>query len=69
MDSKNSEKEKIASIIRSLEVLVRKMADSREEISENEMSKAFSTLNDIEVELQRISGQVAKLKFEIEGDN
>ena len=69
MDSKNSEKEKIASIIRSLEVLVRKMADSREEISENEISKAFSTLNDIEGELQMISGQVAKLKFEIEGDN
>lgn len=69
MNSKNFEKEKIALIIRSLEVVVKKMADAREEISENEISKAFSTLNDIEVELQMISGQVAKLKFEIEGDN
>ena len=66
MNSNNSEKENIASIIRSLEVVVKKMADSREEISENELSKAFTTLNDIEVELQRVAGQVAKLKFNIE---
>ena len=65
MNSNNSEKEKIDSIIRSLEVVVKKMADAREEISENELSKAFTTLNDIEVELKRVAGQVAKLKFNI----
>ena len=69
MEFKNSLNEEIATIISELETVVKKMANSREEISENEMPKAFSTLNDIEVELQRISGKVARLKFKIEADS
>ena len=61
-----NEKTEIASIIQSLEGVLKKMADSREEISNNELPKASSTLNDIDIELQRISGQVAQLKFDIE---
>ena len=61
-----NEKTEIASIIQSLEGVLKKMADSREEISDNELPKALSTLNDIDIELQRISGQVAQLKFDIE---
>ena len=42
------------------------MADSRVEISDDNISKAYTTLNDIEIELQRIAGKVAGLKFKIE---
>ena len=63
-----NEKTEIASIIQALEVVLKKMADSREEISDNKFPKALLTLNDIDIELQRISGQVAQLKFDIEKD-
>lgn len=59
-------KTEIESIIQALVDITKKMADSREEISDNEFPKAFSTLNDIDIELQRISGQVARLKLNIE---
>ena len=65
-EQNNSAKEEIASIIQKLEDVVKKMADSREEISDNNISKAYTTLNDIEIELQRIAGKVAGLKFKIE---
>tara|TARA_B100001750_G_C15486940_1_gene588840 strand:+ start:747 stop:956 length:210 start_codon:yes stop_codon:yes gene_type:complete len=65
-EQNNSAKEEIASIIQKLEDVVKKMADSREEISDDNISKAYTTLNDIEIELQRIAGKVAGLKFKIE---
>ena len=65
-EQNNSAKEEIASKIQKLEDVVKKMADSREEISDDNISKAYTTLNDIEIELQRIAGKVAGLKFKIE---
>ena len=65
-EQNNSAKEEIGSIIQKLEDVVKKMADSREEISDDNISKAYTTLNDIEIELQRIAGKVAGLKFKIE---
>jgi len=63
-----NEKTEIAVIIQALEVVLKKMADSREEMSDNKLPKALLILNDIDIELQRISGQVARLKFDIEKD-
>tara|TARA_Y100000590_G_C15359646_1_gene878414 strand:+ start:326 stop:535 length:210 start_codon:yes stop_codon:yes gene_type:complete len=65
-EQNDSAKDEIASIIQKLEDVVRKMADSREEISDDNISRAYRTLNDIEIELQKIAGKVAGLKFKIE---
>ena len=62
MDYKNH----IETVIKNLEALVKKMADSREEIAENRIEKASESLNYIEVELQRLAGEVALLRFQIE---
>ena len=50
-EQNNSAKEEIASIIQKLEDVVKKMADSREEISDDNISKAYTTLNDIDLKL------------------
>ena len=42
------------------------MADSREEIAENRIEKASESLNYIEAELQKLAGEVAQLKLQIE---
>ncbi|MBB37840.1 MAG: hypothetical protein CL515_05015 [Actinobacteria bacterium] len=62
MDYKNH----IETVIKNLEALVKKMADSREEIAENHIEKASESLNYIEVELQKLAGEVARLRFQIE---
>ena len=62
MDYKNH----IETVIKNLEALVKKMADSREEIAENHIEKASESLNYIEVELQRLAGELALLRFQIE---
>ena len=62
MDYKNH----IETVIKNLEALVKKMADSREEIAENRIEKASESLNYIEVELQKLAGEVALLRFQIE---
>ncbi len=59
-------KENIETAIKTLEALVKKMADSREEIAENRIEKASESLNYIEAELQKLAGEVAQLKFKIE---
>ena len=59
-------KENIETSIKTLEALVKKMADSREEIAENRIEKDSESLNSIEVELQKLAGEVAQLKFQIE---
>ena len=59
-------KENIETSIKTLEALVKKLADSREEIAENRIEKASESLNYIEVELQRLAGEVALLRFQIE---
>ena len=59
-------KENIETAIKTLEALVKKMADSREEIAENRIEKGSESLNYIEAELQKLAGEVAQLKFQIE---
>ena len=45
-------KENIETSIKTLEALVKKLADSREEIAENRIEKASESLNYIEVEFR-----------------
>ena len=45
--------------------LVKSLANSREYISENELSRANTKLSEIEIELQSLAGRVAYIKSSI----
>ena len=55
----------IESLIFDLDTLVKSLANSREYISENELSRANANLSEIEIELQSIAGRVAYIKSSI----
>ena len=48
-----------------LDILVKSLANSREYISENELSRASGKLSEIEIELQSLAGRVAYIKSSI----
>ena len=55
----------IESLMFDLVTLVKSLANSREYISENELSRANSKLSEIEIELQSLAGRVAYIKSSI----
>ena len=55
----------IESLMFDLDTLVKSLANSREYISENELSRANANLSEIEIELQSIAGRVAYIKSSI----
>ncbi len=52
----------IESLMFDLDTLVKSLANSREYISENELSRANTKLSEIEIELQSLAGRVAYIK-------
>ena len=48
-----------------LDTLVKSLANSREYIAQNEISRANSKLSEIEIELQTLAGRVAYIKSSI----
>ena len=52
----------IESLMFDLDTLVKSLANSREYISENELSRANAKLSEIEIELQSLAGRVAYIK-------
>ena len=55
----------IESLMFDLDTLVKSLANSREYISENELSRAKTKLSEIEIELQSLAGRVAYIKSSI----
>jgi len=55
----------IESLMFDLDTLVKSLANSREYISENELSRANAKLSEIEIELQSLAGRVAYIKSSI----
>ena len=55
----------IESLMFDLDTLVKSMANSREYISEKELSRASGKLSEIEIELQSLAGRVAYIKSSI----
>ena len=55
----------IESLMFELDTLVKSLANSREYISENELSRANAKLSEIEIELQSLAGRVAYIKSSI----
>ena len=55
----------IESLMFDLDTLVKSLANSREYISENEISRANTKLSEIEIELQSLAGRVAYIKSSI----
>ena len=55
----------IESLMFDLDTLVKSLANSREYISENELSRANANLSEIEIELQSLAGRVAYIKSSI----
>ena len=55
----------IESLMFDLDTLVKSLANSREYISENELSRAHTKLSEIEIELQSLAGRVAYIKSSI----
>ena len=55
----------IESLMFDLDTLVNSLANSREYISENELSRANTKLSEIEIELQSLAGRVAYIKSSI----
>ena len=55
----------IESLMFDLDTLIKSLANSREYISENELSRANANLSEIEIELQSIAGRVAYIKSSI----
>ena len=55
----------IESLMFDLDTLVKSLANSREYISENELSRANTKLSEIEIELQSLAGRVAYIKSSI----
>ena len=55
----------IESLMFDLDTLLKSLANSREYISENELSRANAKLSEIEIELQSLAGRVAYIKSSI----
>ena len=55
----------IESLIFDLDTLVKSLANSREYIAQNEISRANSKLSEIEIELQTLAGRVSYIKSSI----
>ena len=55
----------IESLIFDLDTLVKSLANSREYIAQNEISRANIKLSEIEIELQTLAGRVAYIKSSI----
>ena len=55
----------IESLMFDLDTLVKSLANSREYISENELSRANAKLSEIEIELQSLAGRFAYIKSSI----
>tara|TARA_Y100001938_G_C7988178_1_gene378017 strand:+ start:458 stop:652 length:195 start_codon:yes stop_codon:yes gene_type:complete len=55
----------IESLIFDLDTLVKSLANSREYIAQNEISRANNKLSEIEIELQTLAGRVSYIKSSI----
>ena len=52
----------IESLIFDMDTLIKSLANSREYIAEDDYSRAFNKLAEIEIELQTLAGRVAYIK-------